>query len=247
MEEKIAIINGGAGGIGQAVVLRLCESGFLPVVFDKDDAAAKGVLSEVEKIGKKGSFLAVDLTRKEAVQRAFAEVASRYGRVDVLVNLAGGTLYAKPIQEFPLHEWREVIDMNLKATFLCCQAVIPFMKQQRQGAIVNTSSNYGVTGGATRTAYSAAKAAVIAFTKSLALELAPYGIRANTIAPGRTATQRVMSQYSPEAWAEAGKQIPMGRTAVPREIAEGVAFLVSEESGYMTGQTLHVNGGMVLP
>lgn len=247
MQEKIAVINGGAGGIGQAVVLRLCEAEYLPIIFDKDDASGRAVLAEVEKLGIKGSFLAVDVTKKEGVRRAFAEIDSRYGRVDALVNLAGGSLYTKQIQDFSPFEWREVIDVNLKTAFLCCQAVIPLMKRQRQGAIVNTSSNYAITGGATRSAYSAAKAAVIAFTKSLATELAPHGIRVNTIAPGRTATQRVMSNYSPEAWAEAGKVIPMGRTAHPHEIAEGIAFLVSDESHFMTGQTLHVNGGMVLP
>jgi 3-oxoacyl-[acyl-carrier protein] reductase len=244
---RVAVVNGGAGGIGRAVVLRLSEDGFFPVVLDKDAGAGREIMAELARQGRKGAFSALDLTDKGEVRKVFTEVIVNHGRVDLLVNLAGGTLHAKLIQDFSLREWQEVIDVNVKATFLCCQAVIGIMKRQKGGVIINTSSNYGITGSANRTAYSAAKAAIIGFSKSLALELAPFGIRVNVIAPGRTATQRVMSHYSPEAWAAAGGRIPMGRAAEPGEIAEGVAFLASEESGYITGQTLHVNGGMVMP
>jgi NAD(P)-dependent dehydrogenase (short-subunit alcohol dehydrogenase family) len=161
------------------------------------------------------------------------------------VNLAGGTLHKHPIQEFPLFEWREVIDVNLKATFLCCQAVCKPMRERKAGVIINTASNFGITGGAGRTAYAASKAAVIAFTKSLALEMAPHGVRVNAIAPGLTATARVMSNYNETEWRRNGQSIPMGRAAEPSEIAEAVGFLASEESGYVTGQTIHVNGGMI--
>ncbi len=244
---RVAVVGGGAGGIGRAVVLRLAEDGFFPVILDRKEKAAHEILGDLERRGKSGAFIALDLTRKAGVRDAFATIASSHGRVDVLVNLAGGSLYNKPIEEFSLTEWQEVIDVNLKTTFLSCQAVIGIMTRQRQGAIVNTASNYGITGAAGRTPYSAAKAAIIAFSKSLALELAPVGIRVNVIAPGRTATQRVMSHYSSEAWAAAGREIPMGRAAEPGEIAEGVAFLAGDESGYTTGHTLHVNGGIVMP
>ncbi len=244
---RVAVINGGAGGIGEAVVFRLVQDGFFPVVFDKDERAGQEILAELARRGSKGTFRALDLTSKREVQRAFAEVIGNQGKVDLLVNLAGGTLHAKLIQDFSLKEWQKVIDVNVKATFLCCQAVIGIMKEQKGGVIITASSNYGITGSAKRTAYSAAKAAVIGFSKSLALELAPFGIRVNVIAPGRTATRRVMGHYSLEDWVAAGKQIPMGRAAEPAEIAEGVAFLASDESGYVTGQTLHVNGGMIMP
>ena len=244
---RIAVVGGGAGGIGRAVVLRLAEDGFFPVILDRQEKPAHEILGDLERRGKNGAFIALDLTRKDEVQHAFATIASDHGRVDVLVNLAGGSLHVKPIQDFPLTEWQEVIDVNLKTTFLCCQAVIGSMARQRKGTIVNTASNYGITGSVGRTPYSAAKAAIIAFSKSLALELAPLGVRVNVIAPGRTPTERVMSHYSPEAWAAAGREIPMGRAAEPREIAEGVAFLAGDESGYMTGHTLHVNGGIVMP
>lgn len=246
-QNRIAVISGGAGGIGQATVLRLVASGFFPIILDRDESSGHEILTALRAQGGKGEFIAVELTRKREVQDAFNKVISRYNEVDVLVNLAGGTLYKKLIQEFSLPEWEEIIDANLKSTFLCCQAVIGVMKRQQRGTIVNTSSNYGITGSRMHTAYSAAKNAIIAFMKSLALELAPYGIRVNCIAPGLTATKRVLSHNTAEEMAARVKGIPMGRAGGARDIAEGVAFLVSEESGYMTGQTLHVNGGMVLP
>jgi 3-oxoacyl-[acyl-carrier protein] reductase len=122
-------------------------------------------------------FYRLDLKREAEIRDLFDGVYAKSRRIDVLVNLAGGTLHKHPITEFPLSEWREVIDVNLKGTFLCCQAVIKPMKESKRGMIINTSSNFAITGSAERTAYSAAKAAVIAFTKSLALELAPYGVR----------------------------------------------------------------------
>jgi NAD(P)-dependent dehydrogenase (short-subunit alcohol dehydrogenase family) len=246
-QRKLAVVSGGASGIGQAVILRLAQEDLFPVVLDKDEVAAQETLSELKRRHKAGDFIRVELTKNREVQNAFTRIISEYGKVDVLVNVAGGTLYTKLLQDFPLSEWQEDIDVNLKATFLCCQAVIGVMKQQRKGTVINTASNFGITGSATRTAYSAAKAAIIAFTKSLALELAPYGIRANCIAPGLTGTKRVLSRFSPERWATASKAIPMARAAEPKDIAEGVVFLASEESSYITGQTLHVNGGMVLP
>ena len=139
-----------------------------------------------------------------------------------------------------------MIDVNLKATFLCCQAVSKAMRQAKSGVIINTSSNFGITGSAGRTAYSAAKAAIIAFTKSLALELAPYGVRVNTIAPGLTATERVRAVHTDEEWLRLSAGMPMGRAGEPRDIAEGVNFLAGDESAFITGQVLHVNGGMVL-
>ncbi|MBI2999339.1 MAG: SDR family oxidoreductase [Deltaproteobacteria bacterium] len=246
-DKKVAVVSGGAGGIGAAVVSRLAQADFIPIILDKDEAAGREVLAKLAFQEGRGLCIALDATKKSEVQRALDRVLADYRRVDVLVNLAGGSLYTKLMQDFSLTEWREVIDANLKSTFLCCQAVLPIMKAQRQGAIINTASNYAVTGSARRTPYSAAKAAIVAFTKSLAAELAPYGVRANVIAPGRTATARVMGNYDSEGWTAINSQIPMGRAAEPAEIAEGVAFLAGDESLYMTGQTLHVNGGMVMP
>ncbi|HEY1268146.1 MAG TPA: SDR family NAD(P)-dependent oxidoreductase [Candidatus Binatia bacterium] len=241
---KIAVVNGGAGGIGRAVVARLARAGFFPVIFDVNENAGRAALDE---LGGAAEFLRLELTDKAAVVEAFAKIRTRHKNIDLLVNLAGGTLHAHPIQEFPLAEWLRVVDVNLTATFLCCQAALPSMKRRRRGVIINTASNFAVTGSATRTAYAATKSAVIAFTKSLALEAAPFGVRAHAVAPGLTATERVRKHYSDESWAAQGAAIAMGRAAEPADIAEGVAFLASESAAFMSGQTLHVNGGMIMP
>src|SRR5262245_58697752 len=190
-------------------------------------------------------FYRVDLQYKTGAHDLFETIYAKTKRIDALVNLAGGTLHKSPIQDFSLSDWREVINVNIKGTFLCCQAVLKPMKTRKEGIIINTSSNFGITGSAGRTAYAAAKAAIIAFTKSVAIEAAPFGVRANVIAPGLTATARVMTGRTETEWREASKQIPMGRAADPKDIAEAVNFLASNESGYTIGQLLHVNGGMV--
>ena len=245
MANKVAVVNGGAGGIGQAVVRRLAKAGYAIYILDKNQQAGRETLEQLRQQGCQAEYRAVELTNAAEIKAIFAAIQRETGRIDLLVNLAGGTLHKHAIQNFPLAEWREVIDVNLKATFLCCQAVCKPMRERNTGVIINTSSNFGITGGAGRTAHSASKAAVIAFTKSLALEMAPHGVRVNAIAPGLTGTPRVMRGYNDVEWRQLGEQIPMGRAAQPSDIAEGVAFLAGDESGYITGQTIHVNGGMI--
>jgi NAD(P)-dependent dehydrogenase (short-subunit alcohol dehydrogenase family) len=246
-ELKVAVVCGGAGGIGRAVVMRLARDGFLPVILDSNEAAGAALLEQLKAGASAGEFLAINLASRRFVIDAFERLRARFRRLDLLVNLAGGTLHAHPVQDFPLEEWLRVIDVNLSATFFCCQAAVPVMKAHGGGVIVNTASNFGVTGSATRTAYSSAKAAVIALTKSLALELRPHGIRVNAIAPGLTATERVMKMYDAQSWAEQALSIPMRRVGEPDDIAEGVAFLAGEDGKFISGETLHVNGGLVLP
>jgi 3-oxoacyl-[acyl-carrier protein] reductase len=245
MADKVAVVTGGAGGIGQAVVTRLAHSGFAVRVLDQNEKAGGELVERLRQEKYDGEFHRVDLKRAAEIKAVFETIYASSHRIDVLVNLAGGTLHKHLITEFPLSEWREVIDVNLKATFLCCQAVTRRMREAKSGVIINTSSNFGITGSAGRTAYSAAKAAVIAFTKSLALELAPHGVRVNTVAPGLTATARVMGVHTETEWQQLGAGMPLGRVGEPRDIAEGVNFLASDDSAFMTGQVLHVNGGMI--
>jgi 3-oxoacyl-[acyl-carrier protein] reductase len=160
--------------------------------------------------------------------------------------VAGGSLHRHPIGEFPLDHWRAVIDANLTSTFLCCRAVIDLMKKQKSGAIVNISSDIGFSGDAGRSAYAAAKAGIVGFSKTLALELAPFGARANVVAPGRIATKRVRATYSDAEWETAAKRIPLGHAGEPSDVAEAVAFLAGDSSRHMTGQTLHINGGRIM-
>lgn len=247
MESKVIVVTGGAGGIGRATVLRFSEEGFLPVILDRNIEAADATLSLLELGNVEGRFIQADLTNKSEVVGAFAQILSAYGRIDVLVNLAGGTFHKNRIQDVTAAEWKDCLDLNLKTTFLCSQAAIAPMKQAGQGTIVNTASNFGITGGAERTHYAASKAAIIAFSKSLATELAPAGIRVNIVAPGLTGTERVRGKYDKDEWAALAGVLPMGRAAMPEEIADGIFFLAGEESDYITGATLHVNGGMVMP
>ena len=166
---------------------------------------------------------------------------SRWGRIDILVNVAGGA-QVKPVIEVSETEWDHIIDMNLKSVFLCSQAVLPTMIKQNYGKIVSISSIYGFTGNATRASYSAAKAGVAVFTKSLALEVVGQGVNVNAVAPGRILTDRVRSHYTEEEWNERVVQIPMKRAGTPEEIASAALFLVLDENEYITGQTIHVNG-----
>lgn len=245
MDNRVAVVTGGAGGIGKAVVSRLAQAGFDVCIIDQNRESGRLLRDFIRHQAYNAEFYRVDLRQAGQIKNVFGKIYGTFQRVDVLVNLAGGTLHKHPIAEFPLSEWREVIDVNLKATFLCCRAVCQPMRQAQSGVIINTSSNFGITGSSGRTAYSAAKAAIIAFTKSLALELAPCGIRVNAVAPGLTATERVVGVHTQEEWHRLSSAIPMGRAGEPSDIAEAVTFLAGDESAFMTGQTLHVNGGMV--
>ena len=245
---QVALITGGGGGIGGAVAHRMAAAGITVVLADYDGDAAESVKSEIVAGGGNADALAIDVTVAREVKAVVTDVAKRFGRIDFLANIAGGSAYTKPIEEFTWAQWKEVIDVNLKGTFLMCREVAPIMRKQKNGRILNTASNYGVTGSALRTPYAAAKAGIISFTKSLALELAPDNVLANTVAPGPTDTPRVMEKESPEARKQRWwPNIPLGRTALPRDIAETFFFLTTPESAAITGQTFHVNGGVVMP
>src|ERR1044071_4140729 len=216
------------------------------MVADCERDAGEQVRREIEEEGGQAAAVTLDVTRSAEVKAAVAETLQRFARIDVLANIAGGSFYTKRIEDFTWTEWKRVIDTNLKGTFLMCREVAPIMQRQTSGRILNTASNYGVTGSALRTPYSAAKAGIVAFTKSLALELAPDGIRVNTVAPGPTDTPRVMEKETPEArrqrWHSA---IPLGRTAQPEDLAELYYFLTTPQSAAITGQLFHCNGGLI--
>ena len=207
MANKIAVVTGGAGGIGQAVVARLAQSGFGVCILDQNDKAGQEFVEQLRKDKYEAEFYRVELRRAAEIKEVFETVYAKQRCIDVLVNLAGGTLHKHPIHEFPLSEWREVIDVNLKATFLCCQAVSKRMKEAKSGAIINTSSNFGITGSAGRTAYSAAKAAAFSVTQALRGELALKGISVHAVLPGPIDTDMVrdfqMPKTSPDAVARA--------------------------------------------
>ena len=240
------MVTGAASGIGQAVAERLARNDFIVVILDINEEGGKQVAAEIRARGKQAVFVALDVTREADVQKTFQRIISDHSRIDVLVNVAGGSLHRHKIEDFPLEHWQAVIDVNLTSTFLCCRAVTRIMKNQKSGAIVNISSDIGFSGDAGRSAYAAAKAGIVGFSKTLALELAPYNVRANVVAPGRIATKRVRATYSVAEWEAAAKRIPLGHAGEPEDIAEAVAFLASDASRHMTGQTLHINGGRIM-
>jgi 3-oxoacyl-[acyl-carrier protein] reductase len=241
IDNKVAIVTGGGGGIGGAIVQRFAREGAKLAVVDIDAEAAKASAANVASKRADGMPIAADVTDKKSVDGMVKAILDRWGRIDILINVAGGA-DRKLVVDMTAADWDHIVGMNLKSTFLCSQAVLPTMLKQKYGKIVNTSSIYGFTGNATRSSYAAAKAGVAAFTKSLALEVVKEGINVNAVAPGRVSTPRVRSHYSDQAWADAVAQIPMGRTGTPEEIASAVLFLVTDENQYITGQTIHVNG-----
>ena len=241
IDNKVAIVTGGGGGIGGAIVQRFAREGAKLAVADIDAEAAKASAANVAAQGADGMPIAADVTDKKSVDEMVKATLDRWGHIDILINVAGGA-DRKLVVDMTAADWDHIVDMNLKSVFLCSQAVLPAMLKQHYGKIVNISSIYGFTGNATRSSYAAAKAGVAAFTKSLALEVVKEGINVNAVAPGRVSTPRVRSHYSDQAWADAVSQIPMGRTGTPDEIASTVLFLVTDENQYITGQTIHVNG-----
>ena len=199
----VAIISGGGNGIGRCVALRFARAGIAVAIADADREGAAGVVRELDATGAQARAYGVDVTKAGEIRDVVTHVREDFGSVDILCNLAGGTIHTKAVEALSWAEWREVLDVNLKGTFLFCREVAPLMMEQRRGRIVNTASNYGLTGCALRTPYSAAKAGVLGFTKSLAQELAPHGVLVNVVAPGPTDTPRVLAHAAPgsrEAW-----------------------------------------------
>jgi NAD(P)-dependent dehydrogenase (short-subunit alcohol dehydrogenase family) len=243
---KIAVVTGGAGGIGQAVAERFARDEYKLVLIDLDGQAGQQLAGAWRRRGAELSFFPADLTEEAAVNATFEKIITAHGRVDALVNVAGGSLHRHQLEDFPLAHWQAVIDANLTSTFLCCRVVVGLMKKQKSGAIVNISSDIGFSGDAGRSAYAAAKAGILGLTRSLALELATCGVRVNAVAPGRIATPRVRASYTDIEWEAAAKRIPVGHAGVPEDVAEAVAFLASDAAKHMTGQTIHVNGGRIM-
>ncbi|MBI2998050.1 MAG: SDR family oxidoreductase, partial [Deltaproteobacteria bacterium] len=234
---KAVVVTGGGGGIGSAVTRLFAQEGAKIAVADIDPEASARVAREIAAKQGEAFPCAVDVKRKESVRLMMREALDRWGRIDILANVAGGAIRS-PVLEMEESEWDEIVDLNLKSVFLCSQAVLPAMIRQRYGKIVSISSIYGFTGSETRANYAAAKAGVVAFTKSLALEVARLGINVNAIAPGLAATQRVRSLYTDEDWEKRVSTFPMGRAAEPDEIARAALFLVQDENRYITGQTI---------
>ena len=245
VEGKTALVTGGSRGIGRAISILLAEHGATVVVnYTKDRDSANSTVEEI--VGKGGRALAfrADVSDPEQVRSMVDEVVNRYGRLDVLVNNAGITRDALLLR-MGEEGWSSVVQTNLGGVFNCTKAAVRIMLKQRSGKIVNVSSVVGITGNAGQANYCAAKAGIIGFTKAVAKEVGSRGINVNAVAPGFIETD-MTSSLSEEVRQKAVAAIPMGRAGRPEEVASVVLFLVSPLSDYINGQTIVVDGGMVM-
>ncbi len=244
-QKRVAVVTGGSRGIGRAVCVALAEQGCQVVVNCQHGIeAAEETAALCRKKGVDAITVQADVSNQEGCDALFKAAAEAFGRVDILVNNAGVTR-DNLIMRLSEEDYDKVLDTNLKGAFLCCKAASRLMMRQRYGRIVNLSSVVGLRGNAGQTAYAASKAGIVGLTKSLAKELASRGVTANAVAPGYIETD--MTAALPEATRAAMVQgIPAARPGKPEEVARAVAFLASEESGYITGQVLRVDGGMAM-
>lgn len=247
---KVALITGGGSGIGRAIALRLAKEGYHVVVNDIDLDAAQRTADEVRHLGVHVTPLRGDVGERASVQRVVEEALKEFGRIDALVNNAGVVRLGRLI-DFPEPDWRTLFKVNVDGVLFCCQMVLPQMVSRKQGAIVNISSWNGKAAMPFFGAYSATKFAVIGLTQALAREMAPYGIRVNAVCPGivaGTAMRAEIEQRSPQFNIPPSKEraatIPLKRLAEVEDIAGVVAFLLSEDAAYMTGQAINVTGGL---
>ena len=235
---RVAVVTGGGGGIGLAAGRLMAASGAAVMLWDRDAAAARQGAETLTG----GRGLQVDVTDPDSIAAAMAATTAAFGRIDILVNSAGVLGRNAPLAEFELAEWRHVIDVNLIGTFLCCRAVVPGMAAADYGRIVNLSSIAGKEGNPFGSCYSAAKAAVMALTKSLGKELAHTGVRVNCIAPATIDTP-ILSQMTAEFTDYVKAKIPLGRLGRPEEAAAMIAWLSSADCSFSTGAVFDLSGG----
>ena len=248
LEGRVAVVTGGSRGIGAAVVRRLSSAG-ARVVFSyaNNVPAAREIEAAVAAAGGEAVAVPSDIARREEAESVVEEAAGRWGRVDILVNNAGiWNETPIPIDEMTDEEWDHMIAVNLKGLFVTTRAAVPRMKERGSGRIINIASTAGQRGEAFHAHYASSKSAILGMTKSLAAELAPFGILVNTVAPGWVDTDMSSATLAGAERKQILSTIALGRAGTPDEIAGAVLFLASDLSTYMTGSTLSVNGGSVL-
>lgn len=245
LKDKVAIVTGGARGIGKAIALRLAKSGAdVAFTYLKSAQEAEGVAKEVENLGRKALALQIDVRDFAQAKELVEKVKQNFGRLDILVNNAGITK-DKALMLMAREDWQEVIDTDLNGVFNVTRNCIVTFLKQKSGDIVNITSVSGIAGMSRQSNYAAAKAGIIGFTKSLAKEVAAYQVRVNAVAPGFIETD-MLSGLKEEYKNEIIKGIPLGRFGKAEEVAAAVNFLLSDAAGFITGQTIVVDGGLFI-
>ena len=249
LKDAVALVTGAGGGIGQAAALELARRGAdLAVHYHRNESGASETARLVESLGRKAAVFRGDLSRLDHGRALVASVLERFGHIDVLVNNAGDLVERKPLLEMTEALWKQVLDLNLSSAFYVTQAAAPGMIERQRGAIVNVSSLAAHNGGGPGAlAYSAAKGGLVSLTKAMAKELAGKGVRVNCVAPGLIGQTSFHDRYTaPDTFAAAEKTVPLGRAGTPEEVARVIAFLCGPDSAYLAGETIEINGGMLM-
>ena len=246
---KVAVVTGAGVGIGRATAVELAARGAAVALnYRRSREGAEAVVRDVRERGGTAEAFGCDVTRADDVRVMFAEIERQFGRVDILVNNAGDMVERRPLLEMSEALYREVMDLNVLTTLLCSQAVVPGMKTRRSGTIINMTSlaaHHG--GGPGAFIYAASKGAVLSMSKGMAKELAPHGIRVNCVSPGLIGATEFHARFTPpDAYAAAEKGIPLGRGGTPEEVARVIAFLAGDDAAYLTGETIEINGGLLM-
>jgi 3-oxoacyl-[acyl-carrier protein] reductase len=242
---RTALITGGNTGIGRAVALAYAAEGAdVAVLYVAREEDAQSLVREVEALGRRACAVRADITVEAEVEAAFATVIAQFGHLDILVNNAG-IQRPQPITEMSVDDWDRMMSVHLRGAFLCSRAAARHMQAARRGWIINLCSQLGYIGRENYTAYSAAKGGIIAFTRALAKEMAPYGVLVNGVAPGLVDTG--FDPLSEEAKASHAASLPLKRLGTPEDMTPAFVFLASDEARYYCGQLLHPNGGEIMP
>lgn len=248
LKGKVALVTGSSSGIGRATAEALAANGArIAINFHRNEAGADAARKSIVDRGGHAIVVQADVTRASEVESLVKQAVAELGPIDILVNNAGSLIERLKILELSEERWDEVIDLNLKSAFLCCKAVAGSMMERKTGAIINVSSIAGRNGGALGSIhYSTAKGGLITFTKGLAKELGPFGVRVNAISPGVIDTPYHEQFSTPEAMKSYVGMIPLGRIGTPAEVAQVICFLASDAASYLAGETIEINGGMFM-